>query len=94
MITFTGRIDHTIKIKNKPIAQGFKVWYLAEKGYIWSCLWHSGENAVEDIPQKFRGLNPLSFSFYLACTNVRISHPSCATSGRFSSFSSGLLSIS
>jgi hypothetical protein len=34
IITFTGRTDYTIKIKNKPIPQGFKMWYLAEKGYV------------------------------------------------------------
>jgi hypothetical protein len=52
MIAFTGRTDHTIKIKNKPISQGFKIWVLAEKGYVWSWLWHSGEDAVESIPVK------------------------------------------
>ncbi|MFL5661999.1 MAG: hypothetical protein ACJ8BW_11720 [Ktedonobacteraceae bacterium] len=39
MVAFRGRTKHTTKLKNKPIKEGFKVWALAEHGYIWSWLW-------------------------------------------------------
>ena len=28
MIPFSSRLKHTLKIKNKPIKEGFKVWAL------------------------------------------------------------------
>ena len=34
MIAYRGRTPHTIKIKNKPISEGYKVWVLAEAGYV------------------------------------------------------------
>jgi hypothetical protein len=52
MIAYRGRTDHAIKNKNKPIKEGYKVWVLAEAGYVWSWLWHSGEEGVESIPSK------------------------------------------
>ena len=34
MIAYRGRSPDTIKIKNKPISEGFKVWVLVETGYV------------------------------------------------------------
>ena len=70
MIAYQGRSSHTIKIKNKPISEGYKVWVLAEAGYVWTWLWHSkieGPKRVskDDIKQY------LSISYqpiYLAAT--------------------------
>jgi hypothetical protein len=28
MVSYSGRINHTTKMKNKPIAEGFKIWVL------------------------------------------------------------------
>jgi hypothetical protein len=38
MCVFRGRSKHTTKLKNKSIKEGFKVWILAEHGFIWSWL--------------------------------------------------------
>ena len=33
MIPFCGRTKHKVKMKNKPIDEGYKVWALAQQGY-------------------------------------------------------------
>jgi hypothetical protein len=38
MISFGGNSSHTVKIRNKPIKEGFKVWVLGDKGYVWYWL--------------------------------------------------------
>ena len=51
MIAYRGRSSHTIKIKNKPISEGYKVWVLAEAGYVWTWLWHSKIKGPERVPK-------------------------------------------
>ena len=34
MIAFQGRSKHTIKLKNKPIDTGYKLWCIGDHGYI------------------------------------------------------------
>jgi hypothetical protein len=34
MVPFSGRSRHTLKMKNKPISEGFKVWALCDHGYL------------------------------------------------------------
>lgn len=34
MVSYSGRTNHTTKMKNKPIAQGFKIWVLGDNGYV------------------------------------------------------------
>ena len=41
IIPFTGRSRYTIKIKNKPVSEGFKVWVLCCRGYTWDFLFYS-----------------------------------------------------
>jgi hypothetical protein len=41
MLRFTGRSHDIITIPSKPISTGYKVWAVAQKGYILSWLWHS-----------------------------------------------------
>ena len=41
MVPFTGRSSHILKMKNKPIAEGFKIWALCNHGYTWDFLWYS-----------------------------------------------------
>jgi hypothetical protein len=41
MLPFSGRSEDTVKIKNKPIKEGFKVWVLADQGYVYNWLWFS-----------------------------------------------------
>src|SRR2546423_7036574 len=33
MVLFTGWSRHTLKMKNKPISEGFKLWALCDHGY-------------------------------------------------------------
>jgi hypothetical protein len=52
MIPFRGNSSHTIKIKNKPIKECFKVWVLGDEGYVWHWLWYSIEISIEGILKK------------------------------------------
>ena len=52
MIAYRGRTLHTIKIKNKPISEGYKVWVLAEAGYVWTWLWHSKVEGPKKLPKE------------------------------------------
>jgi hypothetical protein len=41
MVPFSRRSRHTLKMKNKPISKGFKVWALCDHGYLWDFLFYS-----------------------------------------------------
>jgi Transposase IS4 len=41
MKAFTGRSVHTVKMNNKPIGEGYKMWALADRGYVWDFMWYS-----------------------------------------------------
>jgi hypothetical protein len=41
MVPFSGRSKHTLKIKNKPVKEGFKIWALCDHGYLWDFLFYS-----------------------------------------------------
>jgi Transposase IS4 len=47
MVAFKGRSRHIIKIKNKPINTGYKLWCIGDHGHIWSWLFHSRVDGVE-----------------------------------------------
>ena len=49
MVPFQGRSKHSIKIRGKPIKEGFKMWCLGFKGYIWTFRFHSGYENDEGI---------------------------------------------
>jgi hypothetical protein len=34
MVPYSGRSKHTLKMKNKPIKEGFKIWALCDRGYL------------------------------------------------------------
>src|ERR1700744_5633038 len=36
MVSYRGRTSHTLKIKNKPIGEGYKVWSSGFDGYYYS----------------------------------------------------------
>ena len=57
MIRCFGRTKHTVKMPNKPIQQGYKIFALAEHGYIWTFTWSS---RLWGIAEKFKyeGLSP------------------------------------
>ena len=52
IIPFRGNSSHTVKMKNKPIQEGFKNWVLADHGYIWYWLWYSIKDGTEGIPKR------------------------------------------
>jgi Transposase IS4 len=41
MVPFTRRSKHTLKMKNKLISEGFKIWALRDRGYLWDFLFYS-----------------------------------------------------
>lgn len=73
MIKFFGRSKHTIKIKHKPIKQGYKVWALSYKGYTYSFLYYSGVKGIGTAEiQQIPGLTPtVSAVYHLATTLPR-----------------------
>jgi hypothetical protein len=41
MVPFAGRSKHTLKMKNKPIKEDFKILALCGHGYLWDFLLYS-----------------------------------------------------
>jgi Transposase IS4 len=52
MIPYRGRTKHKVKLPNKPIKEGYKVWVLGDGGYVYDWLWHSRIDGPEEIPTK------------------------------------------
>ena len=52
MVKFCGKTAHNLKIKNKPVKQGFKIWILGDHGYVWTWLWYSLEVGIEGITKR------------------------------------------
>jgi hypothetical protein len=57
MVQCFGRTLHTYKMPNKPIKQGYKIFALAEHGYIWTFSWSSRQLGIEEM-FKWPGLTP------------------------------------
>ena len=70
MIPYRGNSSHTVKMKNKPISEGYKVWVLGDHGYVWYFLWYSCVTGTEGIPKKGQLVNlPVPFRpIHLATT--------------------------
>ena len=64
MIRFIGRSVHTVRLPNKPIQEGYKVFALCEHGYTFSFMYtsrveqFSGQD--QDLPYLGPGILPLS----------------------------------
>ena len=41
MVPFSRRSRHTLKMKNKPVSEGFKIWALCNHGYLQDFLFYS-----------------------------------------------------
>ena len=41
MVKFHGRSVHTTKMPNKPIKQGFKIWAICDRGYLFNFMFYS-----------------------------------------------------
>ena len=49
---FTGRSDEVVNIPSKPTPEGFKIWILANQGYVLDWLFHSkGKHGPIDIDE-------------------------------------------
>ena len=61
MVAFKGRSIHTVKVKNKPITEGFKIWALGFNGYIYAFRFYSGHEGSEGMnkPRWFEQQEPL-----------------------------------
>lgn len=71
MIRFFGRSKHTVKIKNKPIKQGYKVWALSYKGYTYSFLYYSGVKGIGTAEiHPIPGLTPTAAAVYQLATTL------------------------
>ncbi len=60
MIQCHGRTSHSVKMPNKPIKQGYKVFALAEHGYIWIFIWSSRQLGIAEM-FKHPDLTPTGF---------------------------------
>jgi hypothetical protein len=49
MIRCFGRTKHSYKMPNKPIKQGYKLYGIADHGYIYSWIWSSKVFGLEEI---------------------------------------------
>ena len=74
MVVFEDRLYNTIKIKNKPIAEGFKIWCIASEGYIYSFRFHSRLYRSEDM-KKSRKILQAKGSVELAPTFLSSNRP-------------------
>ena len=62
MMPYRGNSSHTVKMKNKPISEGYKVWVRGDQGYVWYFLWYSCVTGTESIPKKGQLVNlPVPF---------------------------------
>ena len=50
MISYRGRSVDKVKLLNKPIKEGYKVWVLEDSGYVYDWLWHSRIDGPKEIP--------------------------------------------
>ena len=48
---FTGRTSDTVNIPTKPTPIGFKIWVLADQGYVFNLLWHMKGDGKDQGPQ-------------------------------------------
>ena len=47
---FMGRAKEIVNIPSKPIPEGFKIWVLANKGYVLDWLYHAKGSNKNDGP--------------------------------------------
>jgi hypothetical protein len=57
MVRFFGRSSDTCKMPNKPIKQGYKIFALAENGYVWHFQMSSKQHGIGEL-QKVDELTP------------------------------------
>ena len=66
MARFTGWSNDILTIKNKPISIGFKIWVIAQQGYIFHRIWHQKGKGPGGIKPPNRRLNKTN-SIIISC---------------------------
>ena len=49
VVRFCGRSRHTLKIRNKPIKEGYKIFALCDHGYTYGFLWYSSTEGIAEL---------------------------------------------
>lgn len=57
MIAYRSRMHDKVKLPNKPIKEGYKVWVLGDAEYVYDWLWHSRIEGPEDISENGLDVN-------------------------------------
>jgi hypothetical protein len=52
MIRFRDRTYYKVKLLNKLIKEGYKVWVLGDSGYVYDWLWYSRVDGPEGISKQ------------------------------------------
>jgi len=60
VIQFCGRSRHTLKIRNKPINEGYKIFALCDHGYTYGFLWYSSTEGIAELSSTPPNLSPTS----------------------------------
>ena len=60
VVRFCGRSQHILKIRNKPIKEGYKIFALCDHGYTYSFLWYSSTQGIAELPPASTALSPTS----------------------------------
>jgi len=68
MVRFSGRSVHTVRIKNKPMPEGFKILSLCESGYTYTFL-PTSRVSSSDVP-KVNGLNKVGCLVHYLITQL------------------------
>ena len=72
MIAYRGRTFDKVKLSNKPIKEGYKVWILKDADYVYNWLWHSHIDEPEDIPQKDLDVDRVKSTMLTELTRVHL----------------------
>lgn len=57
VVRFCGRSQHTLKIRKKPIKQGYKIFALCDHGYTYAFLWYSATQGIAQLTESSASLN-------------------------------------
>jgi len=58
MLRFTGCSIHITKMPNKPVEQGYKIFALADKGYVWDFHPYSNALGLDPVSSEVNSLDP------------------------------------
>jgi len=60
VVRFCGRSKHTLKIRNKPIKENYKIFALCDHGYTYRFLWYSSTQGIAELSPAAFDLSHLS----------------------------------